>query len=1352
MIENSTDVYSSNPSEFKACVFSFKVLIKRSRFLRLGHEIEKVPVLKYSTDNETFEWKLTHCFDVLNYQKKNDFLAAVRTRRGLTTADIGIDGTSKAIFINDHLTPHNKTLFKQVRKLESWLNDSFYDSEYFDRRYETFRCDRDMAASGCSRGGGLVIAVRSELFPTARLEWCAPPPADELWVSIPLRGRCNHSVATCRSYDVIPSYLHLACVYVPHGTRHESQLNSFYDRTVEIINSNSNDIFILLGDYNISSADWVPDTEYGGMTIWPSDNSLVSLTSDFMNLSFLQQYNHIINYNNRLLDLVFCSVRCCINMVNMPLVNSRLRKLVASTFGNYVAFSNEKIKENPKFFWPYVKSKKVSGDLPQSMVYNDSVLTKGKLLEKIVSDQLSYFIRHRLSTMQHGFVNSRSVDTNMITFTEFVLQAMDQGKQVDAVYSDFSKAFDKISHNLLLQKLWTLGVHGNLLRWLESYIRNRSQAVCVKGYCSAFLSIPSGVPQGSHLGPYADDTKLYKVIQRGLQSDLDSLTKYCRDNKLFLNADKCRIISFSRKLSTITYPYKINNMELVRVDSIRDLGIIVDSKLSFKAHYDQIVKRAFRTLGFIIRISKPFNNPHTLKILFFSFVRSILEFGSVIWNPFYKQDIARLEKVQFKFMKLEKCNILKNLKVISLKYTVLVNTVPGVYQCFAKMDQEIIELRSVLRSLVVSSPTQVDVRSLLRDYRNMMGSPIPLAKYGYRDPLLFLRERCGDCFLLTGPATNPILTLIVPDTLKHIDQFVQRQKLSSTVKHKGKRRSVPGVLSAKPQSNLIADTFKPNVTKNNRVNREPVRTKEPTSYSSATEQTSLKTPASKILPISKSLANVNISDKENKQKNSALTSGKPEHEYCSSALEKFLKKRLPAYSETSLTGNDHSCENEQTSLKDDGDSGRQTSSSNSSSKAARLEELKTEIKDLIADHPEGVPCTDLIRLYRERYGRELDFSRFGYTSILSVVMALDGDVAVSRAPDSGEWVVRDPAAPAPAPAPACAPAPRLRARAPAARPPPVIDPEDALPGIDFDPDVFPADCMHFMDSIPAASLAELEAGAMLEVVVGEVYSPSHFWLLRLGPDHYQRMEDIMDEMTSVPLAYIREWSFLDAPLNRLSKRRKYYTWGAGRDRWLPAGALRVGHYCSSVFEGDWHRSLIVRVLDSETVKVRRTHFAADSGTDDRLPRQEPRASSISTENRIIGHSGALSQILEYFKYNGRGRRRFTIYRVRHVDYGTVETVRAAALKPLLREWGAPGAGAGAGAGGAGAGAGAAAQAVRARLAGVRPPAGGRRWPHSANHHFLNLVRDKRLYANVVGVDREVSFSFVFLPPISSYIL
>lgn len=73
--------------------------------------------------------------------------------------------------------------------------------------------------------------------------------------------------------------------------------------------------------------------------------------------------------------------------------------------------------------------------------------------------------------------------------------------KVDVVYTDFSKAFDKMSHSILINKLKEVGIHGDLLRWLSSDLQNHSQTVTVNVHCSSSVPITSGVPQGTHLGP-----------------------------------------------------------------------------------------------------------------------------------------------------------------------------------------------------------------------------------------------------------------------------------------------------------------------------------------------------------------------------------------------------------------------------------------------------------------------------------------------------------------------------------------------------------------------------------------------------------------------------------------------------------------------------------------------------------------------------------------------------------------------------------------------------------------------------------------------------------------------------------
>lgn len=254
---------------------------------------------------------------------------------------------------------------------------------------------------------------------------------------------------------------------------------------------------------------------------------------------------------------------------------------------------------------------------------------------------------------------------------------MDNGKQVDVVYTDYSKAFDRIDHEILLSKLYGMGIRGDLLRWFSFYLENRFQAVVLSNYMSGWVPVPSGVPQGSLLGPllfiiyindinsclissrllcFADDMKIYAKISShvdviALQDDLHRLEAYCHGSKLDLNPAKCSILTYSRKRSIIPSSYIFGDQVLPRTNCIRDLGVYHDSKLTFELHVDAIVAKASKALGFIMRLSKCFTQAKTLKILYCTFVRSHLEYASEIWNPCYHKYIDRIESIQRRFIK-----------------------------------------------------------------------------------------------------------------------------------------------------------------------------------------------------------------------------------------------------------------------------------------------------------------------------------------------------------------------------------------------------------------------------------------------------------------------------------------------------------------------------------------------------------------------------------------------------------------------------------------------------------------------------------------------------------------------------
>lgn len=299
-----------------------------------------------------------------------------------------------------------------------------------------------------------------------------------------------------------------------------------------------------------------------------------------------------------------------------------------------------------------------------------------KLFEVIVLDNLIWNYAGYISPNQHGFMAKRSTTTNLTMFTSFLVREIEMGHQVDAIYTDLSAAFDKMNHAIAIAKLDRLGVDNNLLRWLQSYLTGRRMSVKIGDHTSSSFAVPSGVPQGSHLGPflfllymndvnmcvncstlsYADDLKIYSPITDPkdahlLQQQLEIFATWCKTNRMLLNVSKCSVISFCRKRSIIDYDYTLDNISLKRDTKIKDLGVLIDNKLTFKEHVSYIVSKASSQLGFIFRFAKQFKDIYCLKTLYCSLVRPILEYSSVVWSPYYGNEVHRIERIQRKFIR-----------------------------------------------------------------------------------------------------------------------------------------------------------------------------------------------------------------------------------------------------------------------------------------------------------------------------------------------------------------------------------------------------------------------------------------------------------------------------------------------------------------------------------------------------------------------------------------------------------------------------------------------------------------------------------------------------------------------------
>ena len=122
-----------------------------------------------------------------------------------------------------------------------------------------------------------------------------------------------------------------------------------------------------------------------------------------------------------------------------------------------------------------------------------------KLLESFITDQIRIFMENNnlFSKCQHGFRNKRSCVTQLLEVLNDLAKLIENGDSIDIVYLDFSKAFDTVPHKRLLTKLLAYGIDGNILKWIESFLSNRSQRVHVNGKYSDYAPVTRGIPQGS---------------------------------------------------------------------------------------------------------------------------------------------------------------------------------------------------------------------------------------------------------------------------------------------------------------------------------------------------------------------------------------------------------------------------------------------------------------------------------------------------------------------------------------------------------------------------------------------------------------------------------------------------------------------------------------------------------------------------------------------------------------------------------------------------------------------------------------------------------------------------------------
>ena len=271
---------------------------------------------------------------------------------------------------------------------------------------------------------------------------------------------------------------------------------------------------------------------------------------------------------------------------------------------------------------------------------------------------------------QHGFRTGYSCLSELLAHYDNILNSLNENNNVDVVYLDFAKAFDKVDFNIVLEKIRKLGINGELLKWIKSFLTDRTQNVVVNEMMSHTMEVISGVPQRSVLGPliflilledidsnidyskvrsFADDTRTLHSIENlqdlsKLQVDLNSIYDWTELNNMQLHDDQFELLRYGKDdiLKDLTHYFTPSGSLITSKNVAKDLGIIMSSNNTFTDHIDHIISKGKQISSWILRTFCSRGQTEMLS-LWKSLVLPRIEYCSILWSPHKISDIQNLE-------------------------------------------------------------------------------------------------------------------------------------------------------------------------------------------------------------------------------------------------------------------------------------------------------------------------------------------------------------------------------------------------------------------------------------------------------------------------------------------------------------------------------------------------------------------------------------------------------------------------------------------------------------------------------------------------------------------------------------
>ena len=308
-----------------------------------------------------------------------------------------------------------------------------------------------------------------------------------------------------------------------------------------------------------------------------------------------------------------------------------------------------------------------------------------KIFEKVIRKYIVQFMEEneKFNFSQHGFRSGRSCVSQLLINYDKIMDILESGANVDAIYLDFAKAFDKVDHAIVLKKLSLLGIRGRLLNWIKSFLTSRSQMVMVNGVLSDPAPVTSGVPQGSVIGPllfliligdidknvahaflssFADDTRLVGRVEGVidaslLQSDLEAVYQWADDNNASFNNKKFEALRYGTNDTVkCTTSYTAPDGTIItEKQHLRDLGVTMSADGTFKQHIHNMCQSAKNMCSWILRTFQS-RSREVMLTLWKSMVLPILDYCSQLWSPSKAGQIQMIEEIQKSFTRKIKSN------------------------------------------------------------------------------------------------------------------------------------------------------------------------------------------------------------------------------------------------------------------------------------------------------------------------------------------------------------------------------------------------------------------------------------------------------------------------------------------------------------------------------------------------------------------------------------------------------------------------------------------------------------------------------------------------------------------------